>query len=148
MPEFDSQFLERRRFLVQCVQATGAFFIASGTARPSAGPELHLHPHYREQTPLDAALLQINPGLDGFLSEQYHDKIAAILDSWTTGLLHSPQSVQPVEEHLDANFVGSSWQPVDSHPLRAGLAILELSPPELSRSHRLQAASFMAELAI
>jgi tetratricopeptide (TPR) repeat protein len=145
MPEFDSQFLERRRFLVQCAQATGAFFIAACPARPSADPELHLHPHYREQTPLDAALPKINPALDGFLTEQYHDKIAAILETWTAGLLHSPLSLQPVEEHLDANFVGSPWQPVDSHPLHASLATLELRRLNFAQPS-LTPAPFMAEL--
>lgn len=127
MPEFEPQVQERRRFLAQCVQAAGAFFVAARPMRPSDGPALHLHPHYREQTPLDASLIQVNPGLDGFVGEQYHDKIAVILETWSRGLQESPPNLKPIEEALGPNFVGSSWRPLESHLLRTGAASLSFT---------------------
>ncbi len=107
-----------------CCNAAGAFLIPGGLCRSSAarpsppGPDFHLHPHYRDKTPLDAALLQIKPGLDSFVTEKYHDSIAVILDMWSTSLLQSPTNTQVFENALSGNFLGTSWQPAESHPLR------------------------------
>jgi len=49
------------------------------SSTPSSDGEFRLHPHYVAQRPLDAILLKTDAGLDDFVSEKYHDRIAAIL---------------------------------------------------------------------
>jgi tetratricopeptide (TPR) repeat protein/peroxiredoxin len=86
----------------------------------SSDGELHLHPHYLAQRPLDALLLKTDAGLDDFVGEKYHDKIAAILAEWSSSLLRSPQEMRAVEKILTADFSGSSLLPVDSRLVRPG----------------------------
>ncbi len=144
--------LRRRSFLVRCCNAAGAFLIPANLRKIAAAPpsspepEFHLHPHYRDQTPLDAALLQINPELDGFLTEKYHDSIARILDTWTTSLLQSPTNTEVFEKALSGMFMGTSWQPVESHPLRPVSATLDLRRLRFAPQHYLKSEAFIREL--
>jgi hypothetical protein len=64
--------------------------------RAAEVPEFHLHPHYREQTELDAAILQVKPGSDAFPIERDHDAVAAILAEWSRDLLESPRQLQSI----------------------------------------------------
>jgi tetratricopeptide (TPR) repeat protein len=84
---------------------------------PLVDAEFHLHPYYRAQTPLDATLLKVKAGLDDFVTENYHDQIAAILAQWRTDLLGS------VENTLAPSFLGASPQSSDSRVLRPGPAL-------------------------
>jgi hypothetical protein len=86
---------------------------------PSSDGEFHLHPHYPAQRPLDATLLKTQADLDDFVTEKYHDRIAAILGEWSSSLLRSPQEMQPVEKSLAPAFSGSSLRPVESRPVRS-----------------------------
>ena len=91
------------RFPDPVLRGGGAFLVPGGL-RGFGVPELHLHPHYREQTPLDAALAQVEPGRDEFVTERYHDEVASILERWRAGLLQSPQNTQPIENAFSAAF--------------------------------------------
>jgi tetratricopeptide (TPR) repeat protein len=93
-------------------------FNSSTTIEPQS--EFYLRPHYPAERPLDATLLKVQAGLDDFVSEKYHDQIAAILAEWRTGLLRSPQDVGAIERVLSTEFHGSSFLPSDSQMLRAG----------------------------
>jgi tetratricopeptide (TPR) repeat protein len=86
----------------------------------SSNDEFRLQPHYLARRPLDDTLLKVQPGLEGFLSEKYHDQIAAILADWTSGLLQSPLQLQAIENVLAINFSGSSPLPLDSRLARPG----------------------------
>ncbi|MGA9507812.1 MAG: FG-GAP-like repeat-containing protein [Candidatus Sulfotelmatobacter sp.] len=86
----------------------------------SSDGEFHLHPHYRSERPLDKTLSKVQPGLDGFVSEKYHDRIALILAEWSSSLLQSPRQVQAIEQVLSAEFAGSSMIPAESRPVRTG----------------------------
>ncbi len=85
-----------------------------------AGIDYHLHPHYREQIPLDTALLKRSAGLDEFVNEKYHDQIAAILTEWSRSLRHSPRTTQPIEKALTTDFSGPSLRPLEVKLLRPG----------------------------
>jgi tetratricopeptide (TPR) repeat protein len=143
--------VQRRGFLFKCCEAAGAFLIpasfrkAAFARSSSPDPEFHLHPHYRDQTPLDAALLQVKPGLDGFVGEQYHDTIAAILNAWSTSLLHSPQNTDVLEKALSGKFMGTSWQAVDSHPLRPVSRALEVRRLRFNPQPSLAPQAFVGE---
>ena len=89
----------------------------------ASGCDYHLHPHYRAQRPLDATLLKTQAGLDSFITEKYHDQIAATLAQWNSGLLQSPQDLRAIEVILTPDFSGSSLDPVDSRLVRAGPAV-------------------------
>jgi tetratricopeptide (TPR) repeat protein len=114
-------------------------------ARP-ATPEFHFHPHYREQTAFDAALLDITPGRDGFVNEQLSDKIGLILDSWRTGLLRSPRDTEAIERTLSVKFSGTSWQPVESRSLRRPTDALDVSRVSFAPKPSLAAQRFIGEL--
>src|SRR5579863_10182125 len=90
--------LDRRNFLLQLCLGTGAAFFPaklwanafSGTSfdekvQPAGG--YYLHPHYRNQRPLDATLLKVDPGTDRFVGEKYSAQIDTILETWTAELL-------------------------------------------------------------
>ena len=105
--------------------------------------EFYLHPHYRAERPLDNTLLKVQPGLDGFISEKYHDQIALILADWSSGLLQSPLQVQAIEKVLSAEFAGSSMIPIESRLVRTGPPIEihqdKFLAPDLGRDAFLQA---------
>jgi len=139
----------RRSFLVRCCQASAAILLPASLRRPAlpfpASPHLdfHLHPQYREQSPLDPTLLQIKPGLDGFLVEEYHDRFAAIFDDWSTSLLQSPQQTAPIEHVLSSDFSGSSWQPVESAVLRSPASGLQVRRLHFSSQSSLSREAFL-----
>jgi hypothetical protein len=64
----------------------------------------YLRQHYLAQRPLDATLLKVQPGLDEFVSEKYHDQIAAILAEWSSSLLRSPRQLTAIENVLATDF--------------------------------------------
>src|SRR5208337_3594607 len=80
-------------------------------------PGFHLHPHYRTPTALDATLLKTKAGLDDFITEKYHDRIAAILTEWPANLAESVAKV------LAPDFLGTSPQPAESPIVRPGPAL-------------------------
>ncbi len=123
MPEFElnRRSKARRVFLGQCCKTAAALLIPNGPVRSSPDPDFHLHPRYREQTPLDASLVHLRPGLDGFRNEPFHDTVAAILDTWSAGLLESPIDTQPIQKAFSSKFKGASWRPSKSDSLRAAL---------------------------
>jgi tetratricopeptide (TPR) repeat protein len=129
--------LDRRDFLVRFCQGAGASLVPRrlwGFASPGLGPApssgdavgddgYHLHPHYREQRPLDLALLKVHPGLDEFISEKYADQIAAILEAWSGELLRSPQGTEALARSVAENFSGASLRPAESRVVRSSAAI-------------------------
>ncbi len=81
------------------------------------------HPHYREQTAIDDAVLKLR-------GEPLYDQLAPILKGWE-------QSLDAVQRALGAGFMGSAWQPVSAKPLREpalGITVerLEFAQPALS----------------
>jgi Flp pilus assembly protein TadD len=105
----------------------------------------HLHPHYRAQTALDATLLKTKAGLDDFITERYHDQIAAILSNWTTNLLESPNKLQAIEKVLAPSFLGSSSLPAESRIVRPGAA-LEVRHVTFSPQPSLGSDAFLEQL--
>jgi tetratricopeptide (TPR) repeat protein/peroxiredoxin len=89
----------------------------------SSDGKVYWHPHYLAQRPLDAILLKSDAAFDDFVSEKYHDKIAAILAEWRASLLQSPQDARALEKILTADFSGTSLLPVDSRLVRRGPAV-------------------------
>ena len=120
--------LERRNFLVRCCRGISGALISPNLPEFLAplrvrGPEFHLHPHYRSQTPLDSLILKTKAGSDDFITEKYHDQVAAILSQWSAALLDFPEKVQIIEKVLAPSFLGSSLEPVESRLARAGPAL-------------------------
>ncbi|MFZ0773266.1 MAG: FG-GAP-like repeat-containing protein [Candidatus Sulfotelmatobacter sp.] len=111
----------------------------------SSGDEFHLHPHYRAQRPLNALLLKTQAGLDAFLTEKYHDQIAAILAEWSSSLLRSPREVEAIKKVLTPNFSGSSLRRVDSRLVRPG-SPLEIYWNKFSPQPNLGREAFLQEL--
>jgi tetratricopeptide (TPR) repeat protein len=95
--------------------------------------------------PLDATLLKTQAGLDNFVTEKYHDQIAAILAEWRSGLLLSPQEVRAVDKVLALDFSGFSPRPVESRAVRSGTA-LEIRQNKFPRQAALGRDAFLQEL--
>jgi tetratricopeptide (TPR) repeat protein/peroxiredoxin len=123
--------LHRRKFLARCGQAAWAAFslsqfdylAAAPPASVQAVPDFHFHPHYREKLPLDSILLKVNPALDKFVSEKYHDKIAAILATWSSSLRQSPVASEALRNSLASNFSGASLKAVQGTVVRDGSSL-------------------------
>jgi tetratricopeptide (TPR) repeat protein/peroxiredoxin len=107
--------------------------------------ELHLHPHYRAQMPLDATLLKTQAGLDAFVTEKYQDQIAALFADWSSSLLQSPQDTKAVEKILTSDFSGFPLRPIESRVVRSGAA-LEIRKNKLTRGTALGRDAFLQEL--
>jgi tetratricopeptide (TPR) repeat protein len=95
----------------------------------------------------EPALLQTTAGLDDFVTEKYHDEIAAILAEWSAGLLATPQNMQAVEKILSAGFMGSSMRPAESRLARSGpmLEVHRVTYKSLPGTY-LGAATFVEDL--
>jgi tetratricopeptide (TPR) repeat protein len=106
---------------------------------PLVDAAFHLHPHYRAQTPLDTTILKIKAGLDDFITEKYHDQIAAILAKWSTNLVDSISSA------LGPDFLGASPQPSQSRVVRPGPA-LEVRRLTFSPQPTLRPDAFVQQL--
>jgi tetratricopeptide (TPR) repeat protein/peroxiredoxin len=151
--------LRRRNFLIRCCLGVPAalvrarlgglaFFFRSPLYSQDALPtngELHVHPHYRAQMPLDASLLKTQAGLDAFVSEKYHDQVATIVAEWRSNWLQSPQDMGAVEKALALNFLGSSFRPVESRLVRSG-AGLEIHQNKFAGLNALGRDAFLQEL--
>jgi tetratricopeptide (TPR) repeat protein/thiol-disulfide isomerase/thioredoxin len=107
--------------------------------------EFHLHPHYRVQRPLDALLLKTQAGLDEFVTEKYHDQIAAILAEWSSSLLQSPRDMRGIDRVLTLDFSGSSLRPIASRLVRSGSAI-EVHRNRFTSQTNLGRDAFLREL--
>src|SRR5437899_573287 len=143
----------RRNFLIRCSQGASAALIPASlrdlafSLDPHNAPpgEFHLHPHYRSQTPIDAALLKVKAGLDDFITEKYADQIGAILAEWGQGLIQSPQDVKAVARVFTPSFLGFSQRPRDSRLVRPGPAV-EAHQIKFARQPSLGRDAFVQEL--
>jgi tetratricopeptide (TPR) repeat protein/peroxiredoxin len=151
--------MNRRNFLVRFCQGasvafvptrlrsfalSGFFLLDSDTTLSSEG-EFHLNPHYRAQRPLDALLLKTQAGLDEFITEKCHDRIAAIFTEWSSGLLRSPQEVDAITKVLAPDFVGASLQAIDSRVVRSSSPV-EVRQNKFSSQINLGRDAFVQEL--
>jgi tetratricopeptide (TPR) repeat protein len=81
--------------------------------------QFHFHPHYRTPDPLEPTLLQTQAGHDAFVTEKYHDQIAAILTQWSSSLRQNPQDLEAIAKALAADFTGTSLRPAESRVVRS-----------------------------
>lgn len=92
--------------------------------RPSSAaavPQFHLSPKYRSPLPLEAVFAKIPAGSDEFVSEKYAEELEEVLANWTSELRKSASAGQAVQTMLADDFVGTSFAPHASHPLRSGM---------------------------
>ena len=129
----------RRRHFLQRGLALPLLRRLQSQNTPLVDAGFHLHPHYRAQTPLDATILKTKAGLDDFITEKYHDQIAAILATWSTNLVDSVSSA------LAPDFLGASPQPSESRVVRPGPA-LEVRRLTFSPQPTLRPDAFVQQL--
>ncbi len=118
--------------------------LLSGFAATAAGA-FHYHPHYREQTPLDAFLLKTKAGGDEFVTEVYHDRIASTLSEWRKNILELPRGIGTAGQFLASDFLGSSLIPVESPVVRPGPA-LEVRRVSFPKETPLGSDAFLRDL--
>ncbi len=136
---------QRRDFLIRSGRAAAAF-LWPARLQASADPDFHLHPHYREQTAIDTERLLIEPGQDQFRSEQHHQKMAAIFDSWAQELRQSPRNTQALKTEFSERFLGGSWKPLSSQALPVGVKTLDVRKVWFTSESLLQSASFLRDV--
>jgi tetratricopeptide (TPR) repeat protein len=153
----DTIDFRRRKFLIRCCQGASTALIPARLRSLAFSPivnsldtanadiDFHLHPHYRAQMPLDAMLLKTQAGLDKFVTEKYHDQIAAMFAEWSSSLLQSPQDMRPIEKVVTPDFAASSLRPVESRPVRSGSA-LEIHQNRFAHAATLGRDAFLEEL--
>jgi tetratricopeptide (TPR) repeat protein/peroxiredoxin len=107
--------------------------------------EFHLQPQYRAPGALDAILKKVQPGLDAFITEKYHARMAAILGAWSSELLVSPQNTSAIETSTASNFSGASPQAVASEIVRGGSSI-QVWRLKFSEKSPLDRHAFLEEL--
>jgi tetratricopeptide (TPR) repeat protein len=107
--------------------------------------EFRVHPHYRNDRPLDAVLAQVQAGLDEFITEKYADQVAAIFAGWSAGLLKSAPAMHLLAKHLTTDFAATSLQPVDSRTVRSSSA-LEVKQNKFSGQAALGRDAFLREM--
>lgn len=129
----------KRRTMLQSLLAGSFLRRARAQNAPLADAAFHLHPHYRTPAPLDATLPKIKAGLDGFVTEKYQDRIAAILSRWRANL------AEAVGQSLTPDFLGVSFDPVESRTLRSEPA-LEVRRVVFAREPMLARQAFLASL--
>ncbi len=83
--------------------------------------DFRVHPHYREQTPLESVLQKRSANFDNFPLEKGHDRIAAILSEWSKDLLQSPPRIRAIESVLAPDFRGCSLRPAGSKVQRSSV---------------------------
>lgn len=151
--------LSRRKFLARCCQGASAAMIPASLRGFALSPsyslesqatilssnEFHLLPHYRAQRSLDALLLKTQAGLDAFITEKYHDQIAAILAEWSSSLLRSPREMPAIEKLLMLDFSGTSLKPIESRLVRPGPPV-EVYENRFTSQASLGRDSFLLEL--
>jgi Flp pilus assembly protein TadD len=135
--------IRRRNFLLR-VLGLPFFRPLQGQNQPASG-ELHLHPQYRAETPLDALRLKVDAQLDDFPTEKEHDRIAAILAQWTAGLLESPRNIRAIEKALAPDFQAASPRPAEFRIVRPG-PTLEIRRVAFAAKAALGREAFIAEL--
>jgi tetratricopeptide (TPR) repeat protein len=129
--------VRRRNFLLR--------FLGLPFFRGLAAGEFHLHPHYRDETPLDTLELKVHAGLDDFPLEKDHDKIAEILARWSAALLESPGNIQAIEGVLAPDFQGTSLRPDESRIVRPG-PMLEIRQVTFAPQSSLGPGAFLEQL--
>ena len=139
-----SSDLERRNFLSRLSSALAFPFLRRLGAQSVAAP-LHLHPHYRAQTPLDTVLAKTDPSRDNFITEQYHQKIAEILAHWAGELTGSARDLHSIAKVLAPGFLGFAPHSVDSRVVRSEAA-LDVRHIFFAQQPSLAADAFLREL--
>ena len=132
----------RRDFLVRSAVGVSGLFappvlcgLSDFSGKPAL-PELHLHPHYRSPLPLDAILARIPPGSDQFITEKYAAEIAAVLETWSSDLRRSPESISAIGNVLAKDFSGVSLASIQSRLVRSGpINVWKNSFPETTVSN-------------
>ena len=113
----------------------------SSAAAPAA---YHLHPHYRTERPLDALLLKTKAGSDEFVTEKYHDQIAALFAEWSAAL-RSQGPAAALDKAFANIFSGISIKPDDSKLVRTG-SVLEVREMHFRGSPALGKNEFLREV--
>src|SRR5215469_2545094 len=122
-----SRAISRRKFLRYC-QGASLTFLRSGLVLPSfarnvpqttPSGEFQLHPQYWVQRGIEPVLRKVKAGSDEFLTEKYHDQVAAVLAEWSLQILQSPAATGALERVLATSFSANSPKAVRSQTVRA-----------------------------
>jgi len=81
--------LSRRKFLLRYGQGASLAFLPAGLGIPSfrsffpqasqlPQSEFHVSPQYRTRRDIEPVLRKVQAGLDEFVTEKYHDQVAAV----------------------------------------------------------------------
>jgi Flp pilus assembly protein TadD/peroxiredoxin len=117
-------------------------FLADG--KSPLADEYHLHPQYHGTREIDGVLKYLPTGLDGFVTEKYHDQVAAVLREWTGELLASSQNTMAIRKVMADGFSATSCVPVLSEPTRSD-AFLKVTRLKFAENATLSAEAFLKE---
>ena len=104
----------------------------------------YLRPHYRNERPLDAILLKVDPALDRFPAEKYADRLGTILLAWSAALLESLHDLSAIAKTFSLNFAGASPQATKSQAVRNSPSLV-IRQNSFSAQLNLDQAAFLRE---
>ncbi len=90
-------------------------------------------------------LRKVPAGFDEFVTEKYQDQVAAVLDKWSSQLLHSTQDTSALEKAMPAHFSGPSPKASHWKSVRAGTTLM-VWQGEFSNGPVLGREEFLADL--
>ena len=90
-------------------------------------------------------LAKVQPGNDAFLTEKYHELIAAVFSRWARELLASPKTTGALETAMSHDFRGATFSPAKHSELRSASS-LQISRLQFSSEATLGADGFLAAL--
>ena len=103
-----------------------------------------MHPQYHGTREIDDVLKYVQTGLDGFVSEKYHDQVAVILRGWSADLVASPQNTTAIGKVMAERFLAASCVPILSQPTRPD-SFLKVTRLKFSENAVLSAEAFLKE---
>jgi len=116
--------------------------VFGGTEPPT---QLHLEPHYRNRAALASMFARVQPGNDAFVTEKYHERIAAMLGGWAAELMSSPLASRTLEAALSEDFRGASFSPTKRDERRS-ISALQIARLHFNSEVSLGAKGFLSTL--
>jgi tetratricopeptide (TPR) repeat protein len=107
--------------------------------------EIHLRPHYPQESPLAAVMRLVQPGLDGYLTEKYAIEIESQLGQWGQILCAGGDAGAALARFVDARLEASDFAAPKEKTLRSafGLTVIKRDFGETAPQTR---ASFLSRV--
>ena len=124
----------------------GQSHATAAAAQATSGSEGYYYsPQYTTNSEVDQVIERVNPARDSVLTEQYHEKLHAILNDLGAWLRESPPSVENVSRLLAPEFRGTRLTPVSEREVSQS-APVEVFRAQFSTALEVDRAEFVKQI--